>query len=112
LPPPASQVQLKDLTVTLTNDLSTSAASSTAATVTDGGKPVTDLQPAHGAFGHAVVIRPDDLGYLHMHPTSQASGPRLDFLGSVPGSGYYRLFIDFYRDDKPYVAAFTVQATK
>jgi hypothetical protein len=112
LPPPASQVQLKDLTVTLTNDLSTSAASSTAATVTDSGKPVTDLQPAHGAFGHAVVIRPDDLGYLHMHPTSQASGPRLDFLGSVPGSGNYRLFIDFYRDDKPYVAAFTVQATK
>jgi hypothetical protein len=47
-----------------------------------------------------------------MHPTSQASGPRLDFLGSVPASGDYRLFIDFYRDDKPYVAAFTVQATK
>jgi len=47
-----------------------------------------------------------------MHSTSQGSGPRLDFLGAVPASGSYRLFVDFYRDDKPYVAGFTVQVSR
>jgi hypothetical protein len=108
--------------------LTTSVNSSSAVTVTDHGVPVTDLQPAHGANGHAVVIRPDDLGYLHLHPSSQGSvgsggvgsgsagsasgGPRLDFLGGVPAAGSYRLFVDFSRNNKPYVAAFTVQVTR
>ena len=77
-----------------------------------------------------VVIRPDDLGYLHLHPSSQGSvgsgsagpvqavpvrasgGPRLDFLGGVPAAGSYRLFVDFSRNNKPYVAAFTVRVTR
>jgi hypothetical protein len=139
LPPVADQVQVKGLTVTRSGELTTSVNSSSAVTVTDHGVPVTDLQPAHGANGHAVVIRPDDLGYLHMHPSSQdgvgsapggvgsapggvgsapggvgsaPGGPRLDFLGGVPAAGSYRLFVDFYRNDKPYVAAFTVQVTR
>jgi len=112
LPPAADQVPVKGLTVTRTGELSTSVNGSSTFTVTDHGRPVTDLQPAHGALGHAMVIRPDDLGYLHMHSTSQGSGPRLDFLGAVPASGSYRLFVDFYRDDKPYVAAFTVQVSR
>jgi hypothetical protein len=112
LPPAAGQVQVKGLTVTRAGELSTSINSSVAVTVADHGQPVTDLQPAHGALGHAVVIRPDDLGYLHLHSTSEGSGPRLDFLGGVPNSGSYRLFVDFYRNDKPYVAAFTVQVSR
>jgi hypothetical protein len=79
------------------------------------------------------VIRPDDLGYLHLHPSSQGSvgsggvgsgsvgsgsagsasgGPRLDFLGGVPAAGSYRLFVDFSRNNKPYVAAFSVEVTR
>ena len=112
LPPATDQAQVKGLIVTRSGELSTSVNSSTAFTVTDHGQPVTDLQPAHGALGHAVIIRPDDLGYLHMHSTSEGSGPRLDFLGSVATSGSYRIFLDFYRDDKPYVAAFTVQVSR
>jgi hypothetical protein len=111
LPPPANQAQVKDLTITLTGGVSTRADSTTVATITDHGRPVNDLQPAHGAFAHAVLIRPDDLGYLHMHTSSQGSGPQLDFAGSVPDKGSYRMFVDFYRDDKSYVAAFTVAAT-
>jgi hypothetical protein len=119
LPPAADQDQAKGLmvdqdlakglTVTLSDDLTTSADSSSAVTVTTEGQPVTDLQPAHGTLGHAVVIRPSDLGYLHMHSTGQGSGPRLDFQGAVPDKGDYRLFVDFYRKDQPYLAEFTVQ---
>src|SRR5512133_3210976 len=112
LPPAANPVQVKGLTVTLNGDLGTSANSSIAATVTDHGKPVTDLQPAHGALGHGVVIRHADLGYLHLHSTSQGSGPRLDFLGSVPDKGSYRVFVEFNRADKAYVAGFAVQVTR
>ena len=70
LPPAADQVQIKGLAVTRSGDLSTSADSSSAITVTDHGQPVTDLQPAHGEMGHGVLIRPADLGYLHMHANS------------------------------------------
>jgi antitoxin (DNA-binding transcriptional repressor) of toxin-antitoxin stability system len=112
LPPTTDQVQIKDLTVTRTGDLSTSADSGTAITVTDHGQPVTDLQPAHGEMGHSVLIRPADLGYLHMHSNSTSTGPRLDFLGAVPDRSTYRLFVEFYRGDELYLAPFTVQATR
>jgi hypothetical protein len=109
LPPAADRVQIKDLTVTRTGELSTSADSSTALTVTDHGQPVTDMQPAHGEMGHSVLIRPTDLSYLHMHSNSTGTGPRLNFLGAVPDPGSYRLFVEFYRGDKLYLAPFTVQ---
>ena len=112
LPPAADQDQAKGLTTTLSGDLSTTADSSSAVTVTKDGQPVTDLQPAHGTLGHAVVIRPTDLGYLHMHPTGQGSGPRLDFQGAVPDKGDYRIFVDFYHQDQPHLAEFTVQVTR
>jgi hypothetical protein len=122
LPPPVhqdqakgltvDQDQAKGLTVTLSGDLSTNADSSSAVTVAADGQPVTNLEPAHSALGHAVVIRPADLGYLHLHSVGQGSGPRLDFQGAVPDKGDYRLFVDFYREDQSYLAEFTVQVTR
>jgi hypothetical protein len=112
LPPAADQVEVKGLTVTRTGELTTSANSSSGVLVSDDGQPVTDLQPAHGEMGHSVAIRPADLGYLHLHSASQGSGPRLDFLGSVPDRGSYRVFVDFYRAETPYLAEFTVQVTR
>ncbi len=112
LPPPADQVQIKGLTATRTGELNTSAGSSIAITVTDRGQPVTDLQPAHGEMGHGVLIRPADLGYLHMHENSTGSGPQLDFLGAVPDRGSYRLFVEFYRNNKLYLVPFTVEVTR
>jgi hypothetical protein len=112
LPPAADQIQIRGLTVTRTGELSTSADSSSAITVTDRGQPVTDIQPAHGEMGHSVLIRPADLGYLHMHSNSTGTGPRLDFLGAVPDRGSYRLFVEFYRGDELYLAPFTVQVTR
>jgi hypothetical protein len=112
LPPAADQVQIKGLTVTRTGKLTTSANSSTGVTVSDHGQPVTDLQPAHGEMGYSVAIRPADLGYLHLHSTTQDAGPRLDFLGGVSDKGSYRVFVEFYRDYKPYLAEFTMQVTR
>jgi hypothetical protein len=112
LPPAADQIQVKGLTVTRSGELSSSADSGSAITVTDRRQPVTDLQPAHGEMGHGVLIRPADLGYLHMHSNSTGTGPRLDFLGAVPDRGSYRLFVEFYRGDELHLAPFTVQVTR
>jgi hypothetical protein len=112
LPPAADQVQINGLTVTRTGELSTSATSSSTITVTDDGQPVSDLQPAHGEMGHSVLIRPADLGYLHMHSNSTGTGPRLDFIGAVPDRGSYRLFVEFYRGDRLYLVPFTVEVTR
>jgi hypothetical protein len=118
LPPAADEVQVKGLTITRTGALTTRANSSSGVIVSDHGRPVADLQPAHGEMGHAVVIRPADLGYLHLHSTTQGSagqivgGPQLDFLGSVPDKGSYRIFVEFYRADKLYLAEFTEQVKR
>jgi hypothetical protein len=66
----------------------------------------------HGEMGHSVLIRPADLGYLHMHSNSTATGPRMDFLGAVSDRSTYRLFVEFYRGDELYLAPFTVQVTR
>ena len=91
LPPTADQADANGLTVTRTGTLTTSVNASTGAMITDHGTPVTDLQPAHDSLGHAVIIRPGDLGYLHLHslPSSE-NGPRLEFVGGVPEQGRYR----------------------
>ena len=57
------------------------------------GKPVTDLEPYLGAYGHLVALRAGDLAYLHVHPdgapgdgTTQP-GPEVVFYAAVPSPG-------------------------
>ena len=74
-------------------------------TVTKDGAPVTDLQPYLGAYGHLVVLRADDLAYLHVHPRGQSgdsgttAGPEIGFEAEVPSAGRYHLYLDFRHDD-------------
>jgi len=93
--------------------LTTRAGARSVFTVTEGGQPVTDLQPVHDALGHAVIIRPDDLGYRQLHAVrSTGSGPELEFEGGVPARGTYRVFVEFYRGDRLHLAAFTVRVRR
>jgi hypothetical protein len=39
-----------------------------------GGAPVPDLERYLGTYGHLVVLREGDLGYLHVHPEDQLVG--------------------------------------
>ena len=85
--------------------------------VSTGGRPVTDLQPYLGAYGHLVVLRAGDLAYLHVHPAGEPGdgvtepGPDVSFLSTAPSAGTYRLFLDFRHGDAVHTAAFTVEAT-
>jgi hypothetical protein len=113
LPPPVDQVVVGGMDVRRSGPLTTRSTARSRLTVTEAGKPVTDLQPVHGGLGHAVVIRPDDLGYLHLHavPTAGA-GPDVEFEGGVPARGTYRVFVEFYRGERVYVAAYTEQVRR
>ncbi|MEV4949990.1 hypothetical protein [Streptomyces sp. NPDC053755] len=79
-------------------------------TVTKGGKPVTDLEPYLGAYGHLVALREGDLAYLHVHPEEGGPGPDVSFTATAPSPGTYRLFLDFQHGGTVRTAAFTVHA--
>jgi hypothetical protein len=84
--------------------------------VSRDGRPVTNLQPYLGAYGHLVALRSGDLAYLHVHPNGEPGdgtvkpGPEVSFTATAPSSGTYRLFLDFKHEGEVHTAAFTVRA--
>lgn len=96
--------------VTLAGHLEPGSASALTATVTQGGVPVSDLQPYLGAYGHLVALREGDLAYLHVHPEEAEAGPGVPFVAEVPSVGRYRLFLDFRHGGQVHTAGFTLEA--
>lgn len=103
-------------TVTLEGDLTAGAEAELTLTVTRDGKPVTDLEPYLGAYGHLVALRAGDLAYLHVHPEGTPGdgktepGPEVTFFAQVPSPDRYHLFLDFKHQGEVRTAAFTVAA--
>lgn len=117
--PPAQEnrtATVDDYEVTLEGDLSASADAKLTLGVSRDGKPVTDLQPYLGAYGHLVALRSGDLAYLHVHPDGEPGdgttepGPEVVFHAAVPSNGTYHLYLDFQHDGVVRTAAFTVTA--
>lgn len=102
--------------VTIDGDLSAGATARLTLSVSKDGKPVTDLQPYLGAYGHLVALRSGDLAYLHVHPDGEPGdgttqpGPDVVFHTAVPSAGTYHLYLDFQHDGVVRTAAFTVTA--
>ncbi|MGW3958525.1 hypothetical protein ACWED2_01805 [Amycolatopsis sp. NPDC005003] len=100
--------------VRLDGDLVPGSTSKVTVTVTKDGRPVTDLQPYLGAYGHLVALRGGDLAYLHVHPDGEPgdgktpAGPAVTFHAEVPSAGTYRLFLDFQHAGQVRTAEFTV----
>jgi hypothetical protein len=103
-------------TVTLDGALTPGSDSRLVLSVSRNGRPVTDLQPYLGAYGHLVALRAGDLAYLHVHPEgvpgdgTTEPGPRVVFYASVPSTGTYRLYLDFRHEGEVRTAAFTLRA--
>lgn len=72
------------------------------------GSPVTDLQPYLGSFGHLVVLRDGDLGYIHVHPEPQLSGGAVKVWLMAPNPGVYRMFFDFQTHGQVRTAEYTL----
>lgn len=100
----------------LTGELSAPGESELTVTVTRDGKLVTTLQPYLGAYGHLVILREGDLGYLHVHPEGaepkpgSTSGPYVGFVAQAPTPSRYLLYFDFQVDGKVRTAEFVLDA--
>ena len=118
LPAPATTATVDGFTVKLSGSPTASEPSMLTFSVTRNGKPVTDLQPYLGAYGHLVAVRASDLAYLHVHPMGEPgdgvtpAGPEVGFHTTFPSDGDYRLFLDFKHDNVVRTAEFTVSVDR
>ncbi|MGW0867980.1 hypothetical protein [Streptomyces sp. NPDC002611] len=116
LPAPGTTAETNGYDVELAGALRPGKPSELKLKVSRAGRPVTDLQPYLGAYGHLVALRSGDLAYLHVHPNGEPGdgktrpGPDVSFTATAPSTGSYRLFLDFKHDGKVHTAAFTVRA--
>ncbi|GAA2292800.1 hypothetical protein OKJ48_01790 [Streptomyces kunmingensis] len=111
LPAPAATARVAGgYEVRIEGGLEPGAASELTLRVSRNGRPVTDLEPYLGAYGHLVALRSGDLAYLHVHPHDGRPGPGVSFTATAPSAGTYRLFLDFKHDGEVRTAAFTVHA--
>ncbi|WP_422770879.1 hypothetical protein ACN28C_30150 [Plantactinospora sp. WMMC1484] len=77
------------------------------------GVPVAHLQRYLGSYGHLVVMREGDLGYVHAHPEellapTPTTGGAVKFWLVAPSPGRFRVFFDFQVDGQVRTAEFTV----
>jgi hypothetical protein len=104
-------------TVDLSGDVAAGSGSDLTFTVSKNGKPVTDLEPYLGAFGHLVALRDGDLAFLHVHPEGdepterETTGPDVGFVAELPTPGRYLLYLDFQVDGTVHTAPFVVDTT-
>lgn len=116
VPAPSTTAETDGYEVKLGGALRPGAARELRLTVSRDGRPVTDLQPYLGAYGHLVALRSGDLAYLHVHPHGEPGdgttrpGPDISFTATAPSAGTYRLFLDFRHEGEVHTAAFTVRA--
>jgi hypothetical protein len=114
LPAPETTASVDGFTVNLSGSPKANEPSMLTFSVTRDGKPVTDLQPYLGAYGHLVALRASDLAYLHVHPMGEPgdgvtpAGPEIGFHATFPSDGDYRLFLDFKHQNVVRTAEFTV----
>ncbi|GAA3449967.1 hypothetical protein [Dactylosporangium matsuzakiense] len=108
LAPAARTAEADGFTVTYEGTVKANATQPLTFRVFFGGSPVTDLEKYLAAYGHLVVIRDGDLGYLHVHPEDQLVGGAVKFWLSAPSPGRYRMFFEFQKGGAVHRAEFTV----
>ncbi|MFC6018299.1 copper resistance protein CopC [Plantactinospora solaniradicis] len=74
---------------------------------TDASGPAP-LERYLGAYGHLVVVREGDLGYVHVHPELELVDGAVKFWLTAPSAGRYRAFVDFQVAGKVHTAEYTM----
>jgi hypothetical protein len=73
------------------------------------GSPVTALERYLGSYGHLVVLREGDLGYVHVHADPPSSAGSMRFWFTPPSPGRYRMYFDFQVGGRVHTAEFTLE---
>ena len=108
LPDPARAAATSGFQVTYEGGPGTQSTQPLLMTVADrSGRPVA-VEPYLGAYGHLVVLREGDTGYVHVHPETQLVDGKVKFWLAAPSPGTYRMFFDFQVAGKVSTAAWIV----
>jgi hypothetical protein len=108
LPAPAREFTVGGYTVTYEGTPRVGATLPLVFRVFRAGAPVPDLERYLGAYGHVVVLREGDLGYVHIHPEDRLFRGATKFWLAAPSQGLYRMFFEFQVAGKVHVASYTV----
>jgi hypothetical protein len=113
LPPASATTEVDGYTVTLAGDRPMAGMShDLTVTVSQNGKPVTDLQPYLDTYAHLTAFHDGDLAFAHLHPHDTVNGdhggPALTFEAMLPKPGQWRLFLQFQTGGALHTAAVTV----
>lgn len=107
LPSPVTRATADGFSISYAGTPQTGATQPLLMTVTGPDGKAAALEPYLGAFGHLVVLREGDVGYVHVHPEPQLVAGAVKFWLAAPGPGRYRMFFDFQVAGKVHTAAFT-----
>ncbi|MBQ1015560.1 hypothetical protein KBX53_32460 [Micromonospora sp. M51] len=107
LPPPQAQAAAGPFTVSMTGTPTVGVTAPIHFQVTSAATPA-QLERYLGAYGHLVVVREGDLGYVHVHPEQELVDGTVKFWLTTPSSGRYRAFFDFQVDGKVHTAEYTI----
>jgi hypothetical protein len=108
LPAPARATQVGGYAVGYEGTPGTQSVQPILMTVTGADRKPATLQRYLGAYGHLVMIRDGDLGYVHIHPEADLVDGKVKFWLTAPSRGTYRMFFDFQVAGQVHNAAWTV----
>ncbi|GAA2488337.1 hypothetical protein [Winogradskya humida] len=108
LPAPVTEATAGTFTVSYAGSPQIGSTQPLLLTVRDQAGKSAALEPYLGAFGHLVVLREGDVGYVHVHPEPQLADGAVKFWLAAPGPGRYRMFFDFQVAGQVHTAAYTV----
>jgi hypothetical protein len=82
--------------------------------------PIKDLQRYLGAFGHGMMLSEDMTEHVHAHPAemlegteiTSGGGPDLVFHALFPKPGYYRMWLQFQRNNVLSTVPFTFRVIR
>ncbi|MFC3742547.1 copper resistance CopC family protein [Paractinoplanes deccanensis] len=110
LPSPAGTAQAGPFTVTMQGAPRAGATVPVLFRVTRSGTPAT-LEPYLGSYGHLVILREGDLGYVHVHPDPALADGAVKVAVSIPAAARYRAFLEFQVAGEVHRAEFTLDLT-
>ncbi|MFC0506597.1 copper resistance CopC family protein [Micromonospora costi] len=112
LPPPQPQATAGPFTVSMEGTPTVGVTTPMVFRVSGGGGPgPAALERYLGAYGHLVVVREGDLGYVHVHPEPELVDGAVTFWLTAPSPGRYRAFFDFQVGGTVRTAEYTITVT-
>ncbi len=109
LPPARQQATAGPFAVSMSGTPAVGVSVPVTFRVSRAGSPdAVPTQRYLGAYGHLVVVREGDLGYVHVHPEPQLVDGKVTFWLTAPSAGRYRAFFDFQVDGAVHTAEYTI----